>query len=64
MLGTVNYPSTITHLILKVLPYGFQIISQQINLLILKFNIYVKIAYVVHFAYFLHFIFSESNFII
>lgn len=65
LLGTVNSLTTITHLISKVLPYGFQTTSSQINsiILILKFNIYVKIAYVVHFAYFLHFIFSQSNFI-
>lgn len=38
---------------------------QQINsiLLILVFNVYMKIAYVVHFTYFLRFIFSESDFI-
>lgn len=65
LLGTVWLPECNHTFNLQSMPRGFQTAAWQINsiILLLIFNFYVKITYIVYLAYFLRFIFSASNFI-
>lgn len=64
LLGTVWLPECSRTFNLQSMPRGFQTAAWQINsiILLLIFNFYVKITYIVYLAYFLHFSFSASNF--